>query len=112
MWGAGVAQPRVVAEGQECCPYLQVANVALREPLPKFECLLNEWQLLARALPGAGREGVLDGVWAIQPVAWRQAALAACGPSLRPKDAGLILYTAMSKNLCSGEERSSGWLLP
>lgn len=85
--GCWVAQPRVVAGGQECCPHLQVSKVGLRESLPKFECMLNEWQLMAGALPGAS--SVLDGVLAIQPVACRQAALPASSSSLHPKDAGL-----------------------
>ena len=58
-----------------------------REPPPKFECLLNEWQLLARAPCGASREDVLDEPLVVQPVACRQAALAARCPSLHPKDA-------------------------
>lgn len=68
------------AEHAETRPHLRVAKVGLREPPPKFEHLLNERQLLAR-------EDVLDAALVVQPVACRQAALAARCPSLHPKDA-------------------------
>ena len=84
--------------------------MGLREPLPKFECMLNEWQLLAQALPGASGEGVLDGVLTIQPVACRQAALAASSPSRHPKDAGLILCITMPKTcVLVGKEVQDGF---
>lgn len=50
-----------------------------------LEGLLNVWQLLAQALHGASRERCWMRV--AQPVACRQAALAACCPSRDPKDA-------------------------
>lgn len=107
---AGVLQPGGCAAAKGGSPGGSPGGVkGQREPPPKSEFLLNEWQLLARDLCGASREDVLDEALVVQPVACKEAALAARCPPLHPKDAiscrSYIVYNDAKKLLFWGGKK-------